>query len=272
VLKITFKFSIGNINWEYMLRKNRKREKVLNKVRRTTVIVFFKKILPLIIFLILFSLSIILGFWNVRTFEYEGLTNVSKVELDSYLEEFKNENIFLLSPQQIQKKIIDSNGFIENVYVKKVMPSKVVVRVDEYIPYYIGYSSDICILFSKGGFAIKRLCEECEDTCFEDQEFSLVNIKSDQNLESNRELIFYEEFDSLLTLFGEFGYTITEINMKEGIVEIIDIENHLFIFDITYDLETQLARWYLVAKKIDNDMIQFDSIDMRFERPVMELK
>ncbi|KKP81665.1 MAG: hypothetical protein UR84_C0019G0015, partial [candidate division WS6 bacterium GW2011_GWD1_35_594] len=60
--------------------------------------------------------------------------------------------------------------------------------------------------------------------------------------------------------------------LLDGIATIMDTDGHIFVFDITYDLDTQLGRMYLVGEKINTDLIEFKSLDLRFERPVMRLK
>jgi hypothetical protein len=257
-----------------MLRDIKRRERVLNRVKRVSLVVYLKKVFPFLILLLIIILSFPLGFWDVKSFEYTNrdLENVSKEQLDSYLEQFKGKNIFLLKPDNVKESLLESNGYIQEVYIKKVIPSKLEITIKEHIPYYLGYSSDSCLLFSKGGILIEKVCEECDNECFGSEDISRVRITSDQNLEANKKLIFLEEFDSIVKLFEELGYVLNSINITEGIVTILDDEQHQFVFDITYDLDIQLGRWYLVAQKIDSEMIEFKSVDMRFERPVMVLE
>ncbi len=257
-----------------MERDLRKRNKVINRVKRFSVVVFLRGIFPILIFIIILFLSFILGFWNIKRFEYSdsSFLNITTKEIDSYLEEFKGKNIFFVSPKDVEEKILNSNSYVKRVYVKKIIPSKLLITIKEYEPYFIGYSSDTCLLFSKEGIKVEKVCAECEEICFEQGEESLVRISSDQALEANGRLLFYEEFQNIFLLFEEFGYDISIIEIEDGIVTVYDNKDHSFVFDITYNLDIQLARWYLVAKKIVSDMIEFKSIDMRFERPVMKYK
>lgn len=252
----------------------RKRKKVINRVKRFSVVIFLRRIYLILIFIILLFLSFLLGLWNIKRFEYanSSLSNISTEEIDSYIEGFKGKNIFSVSPKEVEEAIYNGSGYVKKVYVKKIVPSKLLITIEEYEPYFIGYSSDTCLLFSKEGIKVDKLCEECEDICFEQGDESLVRILSDQALEANDRLLFYNEFHNILLLLEEFGYEISMIEIEDGVVTVYDIKEHFFVFDITYNLDVQLARWYLVAKKIVSDMIEFKSIDMRFERPVMKFK
>ena len=44
------------------------------------------------------------------------------------------------------------------------------------------------------------------------------------------------------------------------------------MFALYNDLDTQLARMYAVGAKINEDLIKFSRLDLRFKRPVMDLK
>lgn len=213
--------------------------------------------------------------WNIKKFEYSNLqfVNVSKEQLDSYVEKFKGRNIFLISPSEIEREIGKSNGYISSVYAKKVLPNKILISLEEYIPYYLGYSSSKCNLFSKEGIKLEDICEECEKECLEySNSLEVIYILSDSVLESGNMLIFQEEFEMISRVLLEFGYSIKDINIVNGVTTVRDSNDHIFTFDITYDLNTQLSRMYLVGKKINADEIEFRSLDLRFERPVMKLK
>jgi hypothetical protein len=43
-----------------------------------------------------------------------------------------------------------------------------------------------------------------------------------------------------------------------------------FSFSMSEDIDTQLERFIAVANKIKSDNLEFKSIDLRFERPVLK--
>lgn len=252
---------------------NKKRELVINKVKRFPVTVFLKRILPLVVAIFLLFLTFLFGLWNVREFDYGGseLDAVSSNDLDSYLTKYIGENIFLLSISDVEKKLLDSNGYIKEVYIEKVLPWKLEINIKEFKPTYLGYSSNRCILFADTGKMITEICKECEQECLEKKTTELYLV-SDSSLEGNGVLIFYDEISSIQRILSEFEYTVDSIEISKGIARVKDIEGQIFIFDMTYDFDTQLGRVYIVCQKIDEDMIKFSSLDLRFERPVMRLK
>lgn len=252
----------------------KRREAVINKVRRFPIVVFFKKSIPFLVLTFIIFLSFIFGLWNLREFEYGNseLKNVKSVELDSYLSEYIGKNIFLLSLPDVEKKLIESNGYIKAVYIKKILPSKLDIFIEEYKGTYLGYSSNRCVLFADNGKTISEICKECEDECLEKKSSEVIYLTSDSSLEGSGKLLFYEEINKIQSVLSEFKYFITQGSIVNGIATLTDIDGHTFVFDITYDFDVQLARVYIVCQKINEDMIKFKSLDVRFDRPVMRLE
>ena len=247
----------------------------LNRVKRFPFVVFLKKIFPILIFLIIFVITLLIGVWDIKKFKYSNseFDNVSKEQIDSYVESFKGKNIFVVDPSEIEYEIRNGNGYISEVYAKKVLPNSISISFKEYEVRYTGYSSDVCHFFSKEGVRLEEVCSECEKECLEySTSLESIYISSESVLESNRLLIYREEFDKISKLLSQFGYEIKDINIVKGISTIKDIDEHTFVFDISNDLDLQLSRMYLVGEKINEQEINFKSLDLRFERPVMRLK
>lgn len=84
-----------------MQRQIDKREVVINKVKRTPIVIFLRRILPFIIIILIIVVSFLIGFWDVKRFEYDEskLDNVSTAKLDVYLADFVGRNIFTVTPR-----------------------------------------------------------------------------------------------------------------------------------------------------------------------------
>jgi len=91
-------------------------------------------------------------------------------------------------------------------------------------------------------------------------------------LENEKRLIYQVEISNVLEILKIFGYEISSINISNGIANFESTDSHIFVFDISENLETQLNRVYIVGKKINDENMNFRSLDLRFERPVMKLK
>ena len=252
-----------------------KTQAIVNKINRFSPIVFFKKYLLLFLLLLLFFLSNILGFWNVREiqFDLKEKTNVDILSLQNSTEEIKGRNIFFVSPSEVQSLLNSQNGFVKRIYVEKRIPFTLYIQIEEYEPKFLGYASERCTLFSSEGVRISEICKECEDECKENLDrYSSIYISSNASLENEKRLIYQVEISNVLEILKIFGYEISSINISNGIANFESTDSHIFVFDISENLETQLNRVYIVGKKINDENMNFRSLDLRFERPVMKLK
>jgi len=248
---------------------------VINRVKRTPAVIFIRGILPFVILFLIMCITFLVGVWNVKEIEYDEskLSNISTVQLDSYLSEFVGKNIFTVNPDDVKSVLINNNKYIKDVYIKKVLPSKLSITINEFLPLYVGYSSDRCILFSDTGSLILELCTNCEEKCIvNDETKGKVYIKSTSVLESEDKLIYFNEISKVQKILSEFGYFIIEININNGIAEFTDEEGKIFVFDLSNGLDTQLARMYAIGGKINEDIMKFSRLDLRFKRPVMDIK
>lgn len=258
-----------------MEKRIQKTDVVVNKVKRIPIVIFLKRIFPLIVLVLVVSITFLLGVWNLKRFEFNTddlkYTNVN--DLESSLSIFVGKNIFSIQPSDIVKTLVESNGYLRDATVEKILPNKLKIVVKENAPMYVGYSSEKCILFSEVGKKIFEICTECKEECIADSKSDgYISIMSENYLENENRLIYYEEISKIQKLLSTFMYNIYSIGINDGIAVVKDTDEHEFTFDISNDLDTQLARMYLVGQKIDSDMINFRSLDLRFERPVMELK
>ena len=253
---------------------SQRKEAIVNRIKRISLVVFIKKYIVFFLLLLILVLSLSFGFWNVREIEFslqEG-SNSKELTLNESVESVKGKNIFLVSPLELEESVMKENSFVKKIYVEKRVPFKIYIRVQEYIPAYIGYSSNRCVLFSQEGVNIKEICKECLESCMESiAEYSAVFVLSDATLESSKKLIFYSEFNDILKVLDTFGYEIDSIEIVEGISTFKSSNENLFIFDLTNSLDIQLSRMYLVGQKINSENMVFKSLDLRFVRPVMRL-
>ena len=264
----SLKISISRINLDMS-------NSVLNRIKRFPLVIFLRKISPILIFLAILGVTLLIGVWDIKDFKYSNskFINVSEEQLGSYIQPFWGKNIFLVDPSDIENEIKNSNGYISEVYAKKILPNKIEISFEEYEVRYTGYSSNVCHFFSKEGIRLEEICKECESECMEySTSLQSIYVSSESVLESGKLLIYREEFDKISRLLSKFGYDIKDINIVKGMATIMDREGHNFIFDISNDLDVQLSRMYLVGEKINEQEINFKSLDLRFERPVMKLK
>ena len=254
-----------------MVRNIQKGGLILNKIKRTSLVVFLKRYIVLFSTLFLIGVSFPLGFWNVREIVFVGVKNDS--QLVNSTTSFIGESIFLVKSSDLKEEIVKKNPYVKDISLEKIVPWKLEITIEEHIPLYISNSLDSCVIFSDEGYKVEEICKDCNEQCLERAStFSGIYLSSDTVVSNSNSMIFFKEFSDILQILSKFGYEGKSITLLDGIATIMDTDGHIFVFDITYDLDTQLGRMYLVGEKINTDLIEFKSLDLRFERPVMRLK
>lgn len=251
----------------------KRRSVVINRVKRIPFVVLLKRYFPLFIFIFIVLLTFLFGLWNIKNLQYniDDLKNVTPSELDSSLSNYMGKTIFGINPNELIVEITSNIGYVKEASVKKILPNTLNIFIKEHTPFYIGYSSNRCLLFSDTGELINEICKDCQVECTSEVS-QMVYINSNTVIESNGKLIFFEEIFKVNQLLLEFNYEISSLNIQDGIALFEDTLGHTFTFDLSNQLEDQLARMYLIGSKINKDMIQYTTLDLRFERPVMNIK
>lgn len=251
------------------------KERIFNKVKRFSLVVTLRKLFPLIILLLFLLLTFVAGVWNVRRVEYveENLLYSERGMLEETFSSFVGKNIFFIDVSDIERDIVEKNSFVKSVVVEKVIPDRIRLTLDEYNPQYSFVFDNKCNLYSQEGIKIYEICEDCNSDCnsLSDQ-WKTIYIESNNLLDSDGVFMYSEEVGNITKVLGEFGYTIDEIGMDKGIATLYTSNRESFVFDLNEGLDIQLARMYLVGKKIDEDSIEFKKLDLRFERPVLKRK
>lgn len=252
-----------------------KTRSILNRIARFSLVVFVRKHIVIFVLFFILLLTFLFGLWNVRNIEFvlpEGAyTDINSLEESA--KSVKGMNIFLISVEDIQVVLKEGNEFVKFVTVEKKIPFTLKITIQEYEPKFIGYSSDRCVLFSEGGNRVKELCSDCNEECPKYLDtYPAIYLSSNSALESDNHLIYREEFSSVLGILSVFGFDISSISVNDGIATFNSVDEHIFVLDLSDDLNIQLRRLYIVGKKINSESIEFKSLDLRFDRPVMKLK
>ncbi len=246
-----------------------------NKVLRFPLIVFIRRYILLFVIPLLFLFTNLVGLWDIRNIDIhlKKESYLKEEEILFSLDSVLGENIFLVSPGEIESLVMKSSGFVSDVYVEKNIPFTIKIDVKEYTPRYVGYYSEKCVLFSEEGKLILEVCNDCESSCVQDSSvYSPIYISSDAILENNGRLIFSNEIERIGGVLKKFGFFVSSIAIDNGTTFVESDDGHTFVFDITDDLDIQLGRLYLIGQKINSESMEFKSLDLRFDRPVMKLE
>jgi len=217
-----------------------------------------------IVVLLIYILTV-LGVFQIKKFENSNALKHTQ-DLSVLTSQYIGQGYFALNLNELEQEIQKSDKYIKSVSAEKIFPNKVRLLIEEYQPIsYLEYK-ETCYIFSQEGLILEEMIEYEE--CFLEKGIKLI---SNQNIIAEGKLIFDKELSEVIKILSKFGWEISTVNFKENVLEIGDGEK-VVIIEINQDYMIQASKLYLVLEKANIDGIEYKSLDLRFERPVMKLK
>ena len=264
------------------------------RVMRFKVVMFIKKNIFVFSLLLLFSLSLLVGLWNVKKIEIINMDKSYSGEqagynIKMYMDKYVvGRNYFSINTRDIQRALYSEVANLKWVKVEKTMPNKIVLFVKEFEPKYVlNLEQGSCKVLSREGYLLFTICEndtekeekEKKDVLLECcREFSngnnLILFQSKElvlsSLEYGRKkLLLIEDIQNIVKVIETSSYEIVHIEVENDILEIEELDGRKFKFSLGKDIDIQLRRYIIVLSKIRNDSLEFQTLDLRFERPVL---
>jgi uncharacterized protein YuzE len=228
---------------------------------------WFKIVRPIIIVglvvLIVYILTI-LGVFKIRKIETDKELKHAP-SITQTTNQYLGKGYFSLNLAQMEEDIKTSSRYIKEVSAEKVFPNKIYLEIEEYNPIsYLEYK-DVCYIFAQEGIMLEETTEY-EECLLENG----IKLNSKQNILAENRLIFDTELYEVVKVLEEFGWKVTQVKFNKNVLEISDGEKVVTI-EINQEYETQISKLYLVLEKVNIEGLEYKSLDLRFERPVMEL-
>jgi cell division septal protein FtsQ len=260
-------------NIEKDLLKERKIVHQERKYLRVKPVIWIRKYLWIVILVSTLVITGILGFYNIKDIVYseKESSHVKEGTLRSLIDEYMNKNFFLVNPENVEEKIL-TDPYIKTVEVEKIFPDKLEIDIEEYIPLIAMETEDAkCKIFSQEGNLLETREEtECENLTEEDGIIYFTG-ESTQVVEEEGEEYFYltDDIYNIEKILNEYDVSIVSAELEENILNVSTDSNMIVSLDTGQDLKTQLARLLVVLKELESLNIKAQSIDVRFERPVL---
>ena len=148
-------------------------------------------------------------FFTIKNFEIKNTENTDVGLVNSKLEKFKNNNIFLINNDEIASSITDLD-FVKNVGIKKIYPDKINININEYKIVAVISNNENKYMLSKEGHIIENYNDKFNSLpiiygkntenyfpyfykLLNDVNFDLSKIKYLKYFESNRWDIFLKD-------------------------------------------------------------------------------
>ncbi|HQA98665.1 MAG TPA: hypothetical protein PLG10_00305 [Candidatus Dojkabacteria bacterium] len=256
------------------------------RLSRFKPVVFIKKNLPIFIFIILFLLSLLFRIWDIKKYEIYDIsgtpadTGVSKLVSDYLDKNVLGKNFFFINSVSLSDELARNISYINYVNISKLVPNRLVIMLDLFSPKFVALiGTEKCSLLSLEGIVLEELCLESEDitnccteyvkdtsySFFKSEEMDFADITS-----GKRSLLVIDTISKMIKIVESFGVSIKEVYLEQNIIDIIDEEGRVSRFSLSDNLTTQLARYFVVMRKIRQDEMKYSIIDVRFERPVVK--
>lgn len=263
------------------------RKFIKERLLRSKIFVLLKKNAVVIVIILCVALSFLLGFWNIQKYEIYSndggeVSPKTHQMMSDYLDKnVVGKNYFEIYTEDLEKDLANNLSYVESVEVRKNIPNILILFVKEYIPKLTVHTqSGKCYLLAEDGTVLEELCKDSTETeccanyssANEKYLFNALDTEVVKKSEEKSKLLVMGDIKDIIKVVELFNIRIKEITLDKNVLTITDISGRAIIFSMNDDLKIQLERFYLVMSKIKKDGIDFDSIDVRFERPVMKIR
>ncbi|MBK5241273.1 FtsQ-type POTRA domain-containing protein [Clostridium sp.] len=129
---------------ENLLKKRKKKKKV-------------RKLMLLVIIMVstLVTLCLKLPYFNITNVEITGNINVSNAKINEQVSAHLNNNIFYASFEDSKKQIIE-NPYTLDVKIKKKLPNKILIEIEERVAVFYGKVNDIYYIIDNQGKLLEQ--------------------------------------------------------------------------------------------------------------------
>lgn len=208
---------------------------------------------------------------NGEELQYLDVESISEHLGDLY----KDKTLTEVNITEIQSEILKFSPFVKEVYVEKSFPNKIEVRVVERVPEILLLTERECAALDPENIVVELIqiteVDECTQLGTKYKLVTFVSTEIKADFEVGKELTSYESEKMILTkrVVQSKGYVISKIELKEGLYTISLEGEKQIIMSSLQEVEIQLKKFILVVQQIEIDSIQFKTLDLRYERPVI---
>lgn len=259
---------------------------IKERVSRFKPVVLLKRNYPLLIFILLVCISFIFGLWDIKNYsicDIQGESIDGKVYglVSEYFEKnVTGRNFFTIYAKKLEDDLARNISYVKSARVVKDVPNKLEVFINLYEPKSLVHDrDDHCKLLSSSGIVLDELCTDTPDKLLcckgysSDGKYYL--FKSDQadtsKLPSGKEqLLVMNGISDVVEVVESYGFRVKEVVLENKVITLRDMDEKKHIFSLSEDINTQLARYFVVMGRVKSEGMNFSSIDVRFERPVVK--
>lgn len=206
---------------------------------------------------------------------------------ENVLKVVSGKNLFLTKIEEVEEVAYKSSPYVQKVTVHKSFPQTLTIKASRRHGVMLVATNSGCVLLDRFGFTLEYEKKELEeDASIEKIQKSCAEFLSRFSLpvlyvkalkaefKPGNESTFYDasKFIQLIDILNASNYQPLQISWDKDTYLVTTSDKHQLIFSALQDFELQLKRFIVVADQIASNEMEFVSLDLRYERPVLRRK
>jgi len=226
--------------------------------------------LALIVFLVDY-----LGFINIKSIEVTGAINVPLDQVYALATKLDGQNFFLADIYSVKDEIEKSSNFVDKIYITKNFPDSVKIEISEKSTDFLLCDLELNKygLIDEEGFIILTgdNSSECESIAAQYGALLVQNPISSGNFEANGTYDPYiiSQIDAINKYFVNLNIETSSISVHNDYCEVEFQDTRLALFSFDQPIYEQLYRFEAVYNYTLVEMIDFEGVDLRYNKPIL---
>ncbi|HNZ70417.1 MAG TPA: FtsQ-type POTRA domain-containing protein [Candidatus Dojkabacteria bacterium] len=216
-----------------------------------------------------------LGFINIKSIDVTGTKNVPLDQVYALANKLDGQNFFFADIFTVKDEISKNNNFVDKVYVTKIFPDSIKIEISEKNPDFLVCDLELNKygLVDPHGYIILtgENSSECESISLQYNALLVQIPISSGNFEAGDTYDPYiiSQIDTIQKFFLNLNIETSLISVHNDYCEVEFQGSRLALFSIDQPINEQLYRFEAVYNYAIQEMIDFEGLDLRYNKPIL---
>lgn len=238
-------------------------------LQKSLIQFYRRKIKKPALFFLYFSFFLLFFFLIKRFFSVSVIEMVKDKNLRG-LDRIKGRVIFFISPSTVGKELTTLNPEIKKVKIVKIYPNRIRIEVEKDVPVASFSVTGGYFLLSREGRILKKKREKEKD-------LPVINYYQKfyyQEYQTGDKLNYQDILDALyfITKFNYLELTVNSIDINSLNMIIFNLDGKKVFFTTTKERKQQYQALKKLIERFKIEKMDYQAIDLRFDKPIIKLK
>lgn len=258
-----------------------KLRRFLSKLYRSPIFKIATYLLAAVFLWQILTSSLVTSILNIRQIDITGvgteLINIDPNRIQTTLEQFEGINYFSINLSDIPEVIYKEEPFAKRVVTTKQFPSTISLQIEERLPFILlQIDKTSCVLLDQSSYVLKveEYMEENSCTDIASTYYVPILLIRDTKIDfkENTQSTYYvlEEISEILTVLDFYNYKTTNMILERQVLDLYFSKEKFITYSLAEDIQIQNQRFVVVIKEIQSQGIEFQELDVRYNRPVLK--